>query len=282
MAVMRPAACQLIQVYSFLHSRYNTGIPIFERFSAMILFMTSSPCDDNVPASVQLPCIFFRRNAFVDNLRMHWKPDSRLVVICSDPYNFPLNDEMCDTFTQCFRYHGLTVSSSVMLDSRNERDAERIIALSDAILLGGGHVPTQNEFFTRIGLKSLLRGYTGVIMGVSAGSMNCKDTVYAQPELPGESIDPDYKRFIPGLGLSRVQVLPHYQMVKDNILDGQRLFEDITFGDSFGRSFYVLVDGSYVMRENDAYTLWGEGYRIRDGQMEQICCEGEHIIISED
>lgn len=263
-------------------SRYNTSIPIFIEVSDMILFMTSSPCDDNVPAGVQLPCIFFRKNSFVDNLRKHWKPDSRLVVICSDPYNDPLNDEMCDTFTKCFNYHGLTVSSSVMLDGRNERDAGRIIALSDAILLGGGHVPTQQAFFERIGLRSLLREYTGVIMGVSAGSMNCKDVVYAQPELPGESIDPGYKRFIPGLGLSRVQVLPHYQMVRDNILDGKRLFEDITFGDSFGRSFYALVDGSYVMRVDDTYTLWGEGYRIRDGRIAQICREGEHIVISEE
>lgn len=248
----------------------------------MILLMTSSPCDDNVPAGVQLPCIFFRKNAFVDNLRAHWKPDSRLVVICSDPYNDPLNDEMCDTFTKCFRYHGLTVSSSVMLDGRNERDAAGMIALSDVILLGGGHVPTQHAFFERIGLKKLLRGYTGIIMGVSAGSMNCTDPVYAQPELPGESVDPDYKRFIPGLGLSRVQVLPHYQMVKDNILDGKRLFEDITFDDSFGRTFYALVDGSYVMRIDDEYTLWGEGYRIRDGRIEHICRDGEHITIGED
>lgn len=248
----------------------------------MILLMTSSPCDDNVPAGVQLPCIFFRKNAFVDNLRAHWKPDSRLVVICSDPYNDPLNDEMCDTFTKCFRYHGLTVSSSVMLDGRNERDAAGMIALSDVILLGGGHVPTQHAFFERIGLKKLLRGYTGIIMGVSAGSMNCTDPVYAQPELPGESVDPDYKRFIPGLGLSRVQVLPHYQMVKDNILDGKRLFEDITFGDSFGRTFYALVDGSYVMHIDDEYTLWGEGYRIRDGRIEHICRDGEHITIGED
>ena len=248
----------------------------------MILFMTSSPCDDNVPAGVPLPCIFFEKNSFVENIRAHWKPDSRLVVICSDPYNFPLNDEMCDTFTKCFNYHGMSVSSSIMLDSRNERDAASILALSDAVMLGGGHVPTQQEFFERIGLKKLLREYTGVIMGVSAGSMNCTNPVYAQPELPGESIDPDYKRFIPGLGLSRVQVLPHYQMVRDNILDGKRLYEDITFGDSFGRSFYVLVDGSYVMRLDDTYTLWGEGYLIRDGRMTQICRAGEHIIISEE
>ena len=246
----------------------------------MILFMTSSPCDDNVPAGVNLPCILDESNSFVKNLRDCWKPDSRLVVVCSDAYNFPLNDEMCDTFTKCFNYHGLTVSSSVMLDSRNERDAGRIIALSDVVLLGGGHVPTQNEFFARIGLRSLLREYTGVIIGVSAGSMNCKDVVYAQPELPGESVDPDYRRFIPGLNLSRIQILPHYQMVKDNLLDGKRLFEDITFGDSFGRSFYVLIDGSYVMRRDNTYSLWGEGYLIRDGQMKPICQRGEHIVIT--
>ena len=248
----------------------------------MTLFMTSSPCDDHVPAGVMLPCIFDVSNGFVDRLRECWKPDSRLVVVCSDPYNDPLNDEMCDTVTKCFQYHGMSISSSIMLDSRNERDAGRILALSDAVMLGGGHVPTQHEFFERIGLKKLLREYTGVIMGVSAGSMNCTNPVYAQPELSGESVDPDYKRFIPGLGLSRVQVLPHYQMVRDNILDGKRLYEDITFGDSFGRSFYALVDGSYVMRLDNEYTLWGEGYLIRDGKMTQICHEGEHIIISEE
>jgi len=245
----------------------------------MILFMTSSPCDDNVPAGIFLPCIFDTNNCFVDNLRSCWKPDSRLVVVCSDAYNFPLNDEMCDTFTKCFRYHGLTASSSILLDSRNERDAGSIIALSDVILLGGGHVPTQNEFFKRIGLRAFLREYTGMIIGVSAGSMNCKDVVYAQPELPGESTDPEYQRFIPGLNLSKIQILPHYQMVKDNILDGKRLYEDITFSDSFGHSFYALIDGSYVMRKDDSYTLWGEGYLIRDGHISQICEKGKHITI---
>ena len=246
----------------------------------MILFMTSSPCDDNVPAGVHLPCIFDVSNGFVDQLRACFKPDSRLAVVCSDACNFPLNDEMLDTFTKCFLYHGLTVSQSVVIDSRNERDAARIITLSDVVLLGGGHVPTQNEFFARIGLRALLRDYTGVIVGVSAGSMNCMDTVYAQPEMPGESLDPGFRRFIPGLGISAVQILPHYQMVKDNILDGRRLFEDITYGDSFGRSFFAIPDGSYVLRRGEKYTLFGEGYLIRDGRMTQICCKDESIDIT--
>lgn len=140
-------------------------------------------------------------------------------------------------------------------------------------------MPTQNAFFAEIGLRALLREYAGVIIGVSAGSMNCTGTVYAQPELPGESVDPGYRRFLPGLGLSDVQILPHYQMVKDRLLDGKRLFEDITFADSRGRTFYALVDGSYVMREDAEYTLWGEGYVIRDGTMRPVCREGEHVVL---
>lgn len=245
----------------------------------MILFMTSSPCDNRVPSGVDLPCILDGRNGFVQRLRECWKPDSRLVVVCSDPCNDPLNDEMHDTFRRVFPYHGLTISASAMLDGRTASDAARLITLSDVVLLGGGHVPTQNEFFARIGLARLLKDYTGLVIGISAGSMNCPGVVYAQPELPGESVDPAYRRFLPGLDLSRVQILPHYQMVRDNLLDGKRLFEDITFGDSYGRSFYALVDGSYVLRTGDDYTLYGEGYLIRDGRIAQICREGEHAAI---
>ena len=68
-------------------------------------------------------------------------------------------------------------------------------------------------------------------MGISAGHMNCAEIVYAQPEMPGEAVDPDYRRFIPGLGLTKYNILPHYQAVKDDYVDGMRLFEDITFRD---------------------------------------------------
>ncbi len=58
----------------------------------------------------------------------------------------------------------------------------------DVILLGGGHVPTQNAFMERIGLKERLRKYEGLIIGWSAGSMNCAEIVYAAPKLEGEAI----------------------------------------------------------------------------------------------
>ena len=245
----------------------------------MILFLTSSPCDNNVPEGVDLPCILDASNGFIDKLSQCWKPDSRMVVVCSDPENSELNDEMHDTFYRVFQHHGLTISHSVLLDGRNEDQAEELILGSDFVLLGGGHVPTQHEFFERIHLRDLLRGYEGIVMGISAGSMNCANPVYAQPELPGESIDPDYERFIPGLALTSVHVLPHYNQVKDYMIDGRRLYEDVTFEDSFGHLFYVLMDGSYILVKNGRTTLHGEAYLIRNGHMAKICENGHHITL---
>ena len=243
----------------------------------MILFQTSSPCDDNVPESTDLPCIFFEHNFFVENLRRYAGSEIRLAVVAADPDSFNLNDEMAQTFAGCFEYHGIEVCDLMLLDARTEDEAEEIIQNSDVILLGGGHVPTENRFFQKIGLKWLLKDYPGVVMGVSAGSMNCARIVYAQPEEVGESIDPDYRRFIPGLGLTNVMILPHYQKVKDYILDGKRLYEDITFADSFGHEFIAIPDGSYVVTIGGVSTLFGEGYRVSEGEIEQICEDGEFV-----
>ena len=48
---------------------------------------------------------------------------------------------------------------------------------TDLIILAGGHVPTQNRYFQEINLKSLLKNYQGVILGISAGTMNSAETV---------------------------------------------------------------------------------------------------------
>ena len=100
---------------------------------------------------------------------------------------------------------------------------------------------------------------------------------YAQPEEAGEAVDPNYVRFMPGLGLTDINILPHYQMVKDFELDGMRLYEEITRGDSFGNEFLVLPDGSYVLIECGEAFVWGEAYVMKDGEFYQICTDGERV-----
>ncbi|MGH2162180.1 Type 1 glutamine amidotransferase-like domain-containing protein, partial [Enterococcus faecalis] len=85
-----------------------------------------------------------------------------------------------------------------------------------------------------------------------------------QPEEEGESA-PDFQRFAPGLALTDINILPHYQKVKNYILDGLRLYEDITFADSMGHTFFALPDGSYIYQDEAGQLLCGRAYRVRDG-----------------
>ena len=243
----------------------------------MILFLTSSPCDDSVPEGCNLPCIYFERNAFVANLRRFVAPGGRFLVIAAWPEDNDRNEEMAQTFAACFAWHGMGFRQVDVLDGRNADCAAELVASSDVILLAGGHVPTENAFFKQIGLRELLTDYKGVIMGVSAGSMNAADTVYVQPEEAGEAIDPTFVRWTQGLGLTDKNILPHYNMVKDNILDGLRLFEDVTYPDSAGHPLYVLLDGSYILEYDGKSVLYGESYLLHNGVMERICFDGESI-----
>jgi len=72
-------------------------------------------------------------------------------------------------------------------------------------------------------------------------------------------------------------LVPHYQMTKDYMLDGMRLYEDITFGDSYGRKIYVMVDGTYLYIDENGEELRGEAYLIEDGKMRQISAVGDVV-----
>ena len=65
------------------------------------------------------------------------------------------------------------------------------------------------------------------------------------------------------------------------VLDGLRLFEDITYADSMGKTFFALPDGSYFYIDEEQTLLCGEGYRIRNGILEKLTEDGDILDISE-
>ena len=235
----------------------------------MILFLTSSPCVPNANRAILNPA-----NGFVKQLHAVLPPRPKCLFICSDPDSPDLTENFGQEMAQAFAEAGMSFKSFTTLDRRNDEDAQALIWNSDLIILAGGHVPTQNAYFQEIGLGELLADYQGVLMGISAGTMNCAWQVYMQPEAEGES-DPEFERFATGLGLTDINVLPHYQQVKDYTLDGLRLFEDITYTDSMGHSFLAMVDGSYIYNDGDGELLFGEAYVLEDGILEQISQEND-------
>ena len=238
----------------------------------MICFFTSSPCVQG--ASELNPA-----NGFVEELRVVVPNPCRMLFITAEPDDQDWTEMVAGFTRDSFENAGFAISEYRILERRTMDRAGEWIAQSDLMILAGGHVPTENRFFVEMNLRRLLQNYDGVIVGISAGTMNSAEIVYAQPEREGEAISADYQRFLSGLGLTRTMILPHYQMVKNSVLDGKRLFEDITYGDSFGRVFYALVDGSYVLSRNGREELRGEAYLIQDGRLRRLSNEGEILQI---
>ena len=229
----------------------------------MTLFLTSSFCNREEVAIDPTA-------GFLDELKKRLPSRLRAVFVCSDPADHDVTDLYGASTADCFKREGFFFTNFTILDDRNDAQAEELISRADLVILSGGHVPTQNRYFTAIGLGAMLRAFDGVIIGISAGTMNCADIVYAQPELPGEAVDPDFERYLPGLALTDINVLPHYYDIRGTVLDGLRVIEDIALPDSFKRSILVLPDGSYVLQENGKRDIRGEAWWIRNGEMRAV------------
>ena len=247
------------------------------------LFMTSSPM--GAYRSAEAPAFkgLDPANGLVEELLSYWRENSRCLLISAFPDEYSVNDRMREDFERIFRETGLSLECMDLCDLRNGAEIISQLPQYDMVILGGGHVPTEKAFFDEIGLRDAFLsgdGWDGIVMGISAGSMNCAEVVYAQPEMQGEAADPSYQKFIRGLGLTDLNILPHYQAVKHDRVDGLRLMEDITYPDSFGKTFYAIVDGSYVLQTENRKEIRGEAYRIADGQIRKVCENGEVLQIS--
>ena len=226
----------------------------------------------------RIPDVLIQQNGLLDRLKSIWIQDARVLIVCANPDNHEKNDGVYACLKEALPMSGLSVSYLAQCDDRNPDIIENLPNM-DVIILAGGHVPSQNKFMKQLRLKERLLDYKGILVAWSAGSMNCAEVVYAGPELEGEAVDPLYERWIPGLGITNVNIYPHFQKLRDEYLDGMRLIEDITFEDSVGHEILALNDGSYLMIENGQTTLYGEAYRIKDRQLTQICKDGEFIIL---
>jgi len=235
-------------------------------------------CHDTVDGE-KVPAALWNPNGFADLLRAALPDKVRCVLIASDPETHKINDFYTAIDSEGLRMGGINITACTMVDSRNEGDIAPLLAECDLLILCGGHVPTQNEFFRRLNLKERLAGFDGVIVGGSAGSMNACELVYAQPELEGEALDESFPRWIDGLGIARLSLVPHWQEVREETLDGLRIFEDISLPDSCDHPFYALVDGSFILCEDGHADLYGEAYYLTAGSIRQVTREGEVLRI---
>lgn len=226
-----------------------------------ICFFTSSLGISYEDEAGKHPCVMDNRYGLHTLLQNHWPKNARVLMISSDPDASEINDFYINLYRQSFTMSGLSYD---MIDCYDRRYQPNIQAY-DVLILAGGHTPTQNRYFKAINLKAKLQNYQGIIIGISAGSMNAADIVYAHPELEGEAIDPNFQRYLDGLGLFPIRILPHFQDIKDTWLDGKHLIADIALPDSYHHDFYALNDGSYFVVANNRVELYGDAYYFNQG-----------------
>lgn len=213
----------------------------------MKLFLTRSIGGSYKENGIRKPCALDDANSFLNLLREHWTINAKCLVLSSDPENEVVNDSFKALFTEAFRLSNFSLSQLDVCDRRNEEFLADTINDYDVLLVAGGHVPTQNLFFKKAHLKELMKNYKGIIIGISAGTMNCADVVYAQPE-EGEATSQTYQRYLEGLSLTNINILPHFQDLKD-----------------------LSVDGAFIFVEDHQVTLYGEAYWLQDGIVSQVC-----------
>ena len=208
---------------------------------------------------------------WIEDLLKHISFPCHALLIASSPDEIEKTRRYAQEIVDVMEKHGLSLSDFDILDRNSARCTKELIDKADMIIAMGGHVPTQNAFFQEIDLKKHLQEFRGIWIGSSAGSMNSATLVYAQPELEGEVIDPTYQRFVPGLGITEKMILPHYSSWENEVVDGFRLLEDVTYPDSQGHTFYLMEDGSYVLgdTEEKIEEVVGEYFILRDGAIVQ-------------
>lgn len=230
----------------------------------MVLYLTSSFIPYQEPGTYKKTepedCY-----GFFDDLKKEWPESANILFVPADPDLTSENENQIKQVLDAFEFKGLKVTEVKTLDKDSAGALKGLVAWSDVIYLGGGHAPSQLSFMKSIGLKEALSDYEGIIIGLSAGSMNAAYDVYLAPELEGEATDPNFIRFSEGLDLTNINMIPHAESMKKVKIDGQSFIDDIVIPDSFGRRFYLVEDGSYFKAKNGKTKFKGSGEIIEDG-----------------
>ena len=100
----------------------------------------------------RVPTVLIEKNGLLDKVRSLWPEKASVLMISASPSDEEMNDALLECFRQSLPMSGLNYSSLEMCDDRNKETAAQIQS-KNVVILTGGHVPTQNAFFRKIGLK---------------------------------------------------------------------------------------------------------------------------------
>lgn len=233
------------------------------------LFFTSNTRHYHKIDGKKVPNEIDNTNGIIDQMKQLMDANNGILYIAASPDDSQKADSYASLIFSGFKLSGITFSNYFILDNRTRNNASEYIKKVNVIFLSGGDTYIENEFFNQIHLKELLQDFKGIIIGQSAGSINMAKSVYNSPE-EGDASEPIY---FEGLGLSDVNIEPHFVLDTTEFDDMQTYQRKHLLEESQKRAIYALCDGSHILETDEAIIICGKSFLIKDGIITQICSD---------
>jgi dipeptidase E len=189
---------------------------------------------------------------FEREFKKYSKVNKRFVYIASSFDNPMKTDGFFAYILDLFKKIKVVFDEIRVIDYRIPKtDAERIILGADVIWLSGGDTLKQIEYFNEYNLREILHKYDGVIIGMSAGSINMADEVIlpkdVEDNIPALSV---YK----GLGLVTINIEPHLDFNRKEHIEEIKEASRLT-------AIYGIYDDSFILVAGEKIAIFGD-YRL--------------------
>ena len=160
-------------------------------------------------------------------------------------------------FLNMFEEVGIHFEETYVIDGRMSVDeAQKVVADADVIWLSGGDTPTQFHYLLEYGLDTVISQHGGIIIGMSAGSINMARTSICTLSCG------HYKQDIyHGLGCVDISVEPHFVRSK---------VSNELIGLSKKYTIYGLCDDSFIVCSGKNMECFGEIYKLSCGMIERL------------
>lgn len=194
-------------------------------------------------------------NGFTDKQKEFLKKDIKnnmnIVFISSSFDNYERNDIKHKELVKLFNDINIKFNNIYLIDNRvDSNSSKELIKKSDIIFLMGGDPKQEMDSIIEYDLVSDIKTKEGIIIGVSAGSMNQITNVIYKDEIDNNIIV-KYK----GLGFFDTNIYPHVDINNKDYL--QEIFEVSKYG-----KILCLPNSSFIRIEDNKVDIIGEHYYI--------------------
>lgn len=189
-------------------------------------------------------------------LKKDIKNNDTIVFIATTFDDYEKNDLYYNNLIKHFKNIDITFNKAYLINNRVDKDlAKDYILKSNIIFLMGGDTKKQIDSVKEYDLFEILKSKEGIILGVSAGSMNQSSRVVYKNDYNNYVIE-DYE----GLGYIDINIYPHLDF--NNIDYLKEVFEVSNYTKTV-----ALPNDSFIRIENNNIDFVGEYYTIQNSKI---------------